>query len=80
VDWPNLYDWDTDEEYREAGERLKRHLRDAERIKSDPTLQDPADQEAIARAIKDTEQQLQMWVTSRARRREFQRRKMIPPD
>jgi hypothetical protein len=79
-DWPNAYDWDTDEEHREAGDRLKRHQRAAESIKDDPTLQSPADQQAIKRAIEDTEHQLKLWAMSRARRRDFQRRKMLPPD
>ena len=78
--WPNAYDWDTDEEHRDAGERLKRHLGDAERIKGDPTLQGREDQEIIAKEITDLKRQLEVWAASRKRRADFQRRRLLPPD
>lgn len=77
---PNLYDWDTDEEHAREGDRLKRYRKTAEGLLSDPTLQDPADQAAITRAIEETEAQLRHWTASRRRRAEFQRRGLIPPD
>lgn len=79
-DYPNPYDWDTDEEHRDAGDRLKRHRREAESIKSDPTLQDPENQAAIRRALDDFDQQLEHWRASRRRRLQFQRLRMLPPD
>lgn len=80
-DWPNPFDWDTDEENREAVERLKRHLRQAEDLKkNDPTLQSAIDQEVIQKAISDMESQLEAMIASRRRRRDFQRQKLLPPD
>ena len=79
-DWPNAADWDTDEENREAEERLRSHLRDAERTKGDPTLQGPEDQEAIAREIADLQHDIETRAASRGRRLDFQRRRLIPPD
>ena len=79
-DWPNVYDWDTDDEQRQAVDRIKRHRADAQGIKGDPTLQDPADQAAIQRAIDDMDRQIELLLASRGRRRDFQRRRLIPPD
>ncbi len=79
-DWPNAYDWDTDEENRGAIDRATRHRADAERIKADPTLQDPLDQAAIDYAIKEFDGQIQERHESRPHRVEFMRRGLIPPD
>jgi hypothetical protein len=80
-DFPNAYDWDTDEESREALERLKRHRRQAKDLKEgDATLQSPADQAAIQDAIDDLDRVIAAMVASRGRRRDFQRRRLLPPD
>jgi hypothetical protein len=68
------------EENRQAMDRAKHRRADAERIKGDPTLQDPGDQAAIQRAIDDLDRELELRMQSPRRRLMFQRRRMLPPD
>lgn len=79
-EYPNIYDFDNDQEHAEAGDRLKRHVRDAEWLLKHRDMQEPEHQEVIRREIKDLERQLEHWAASRRRRKDFQRTGLIPKD
>jgi hypothetical protein len=80
TEYPNIYDWDDDVEHAEAGERLKKHLRDAEWLLKHPDMRDPENQNVIKKEITDLENNLNLWSASRRRRADFQRRRLIPKD